>query len=41
MGDFVNSRRTQIAAVSAAAVVLSLNLLLLVQTFGVNLPFLG
>ena len=41
MGDFVNSRRTQIAAVSAAAVVLSLNVLLLLQAFGVNLPFLG
>jgi manganese transport protein len=41
MGDFVNSRRTQIAAVSAAAVVLSLNVLLLLQAFGVDLPFLG
>jgi manganese transport protein len=41
MGEFVNGRITRIAAVVAAAVVLGLNTLLLAQTFGVELPFLG
>jgi manganese transport protein len=41
MGDFVNRRSTQIAAIAAAVLVLALNVLLLLQTAGVDLPFLG
>jgi manganese transport protein len=41
MGDFVNRRLTQVVAVVAAAVVLSLNLLLLLQTAGLPVSFLG
>jgi manganese transport protein len=41
MGDFVNSRVTQLGAIAAAVVVLALNALLLLQTAGVELPFLG
>ncbi|MGE4325161.1 MAG: Nramp family divalent metal transporter [Pseudodonghicola sp.] len=41
MGAFCIKRPTQIAAVIGAALVLSLNMVLLVQTFGVNLPGLG
>jgi manganese transport protein len=38
MGDFVNSRLTQAAAVVGAAVILALNLVLVLQTFGVQIP---
>jgi manganese transport protein len=41
MGEFVNRRLTQVVAVFAAAVVLSLNLLLLLQTAGIPVSFLG
>ncbi len=41
MGDFANSRLTSAAATIAAAIVLSLNALLLLQTAGVPLPFLA
>ncbi|HEY2133939.1 MAG TPA: Nramp family divalent metal transporter [Acetobacteraceae bacterium] len=41
MGDFVNSRLTQLGAILAAIVVLALNVLLLLQTVGGELPFLG
>jgi manganese transport protein len=40
MGDFVNRRVTSVAAIIAAAVVLALNAILLLQTAGVPLPFL-
>jgi len=38
MGDFVNSRLTQAAAVVGAAVILALNLVLVLQAFGVPIP---
>jgi manganese transport protein len=38
MGDFVNSKRVQAAAIAMAAVVLALNFLLLAQTAGVPIP---
>ena len=38
MGDFVNSRLTQAAAVVGAAVILALNVVLVLQTFGVPIP---
>lgn len=41
MGDFTNRRLTQIGAVVAAAVVLALNLILLLQTAGIPVPYLG
>ncbi len=41
MGSLVNSPLTQVTAIAATAVVLALNVLLLLQTFGVDLPFLG
>lgn len=41
MGSFVNGRLTQAAAVAAAAIVLSLNAVLLLQTAGVTVPGLG
>jgi manganese transport protein len=41
MGDFVNGRLTNVAAVAAAIIVLSLNVLLLLQTAGVALPLIG
>jgi len=41
MGEFVNRRLTQVVALCAAAVVLSLNLLLLLQTAGIPVSFLG
>ncbi len=41
MGGFANGRLTQIAATLAAAVVLVLNALLVLQIFGVALPFAG
>jgi manganese transport protein len=41
MGEFVNSRLTNTAAIAAAVVVLSLNAILLLQTAGVPVPFIG
>jgi manganese transport protein len=41
MGDFVNSRATHILAVGSAILVLALNGVLLLQTAGVAIPFLG
>jgi manganese transport protein len=41
MGDFVNRRATQVTAIVAATVVLALNLLLLLQTAGIPVSFLG
>ena len=38
MGDFVNSRLTQAAAVVGAAVILALNVVLVLQTFGCRFP---
>jgi manganese transport protein len=38
MGDFDNSRLTQAAAVVGAAVILALNAVLVLQTFGVPIP---
>jgi manganese transport protein len=38
MGAFVNSRLTQTAAVVGAAVILALNVVLVLQTFGVPIP---
>ncbi|MCW3473967.1 Nramp family divalent metal transporter [Limobrevibacterium gyesilva] len=41
MGDFVNSRVTQVAATAGCMVVLALNGLLLLDAAGIELPFLG
>ncbi len=41
MGEFVNRRLTQVGAVAAAAIVLTLNLILLLQTAGIPVPYLG
>jgi manganese transport protein len=41
MGVFANGRLTQLAAIVATAVVLLLNTMLVLQAFGVDLPFLG
>ena len=38
MGEFVNSRVTDIAAIAATAIILALNVVLLLQTFGVAIP---
>jgi manganese transport protein len=38
MGDFANSRLTNIAAVVGALLILTLNAILLLQTFGVDVP---
>jgi manganese transport protein len=38
MGQFVNSRLTTIAAIVATAMVLLLNAILILQTFGVPIP---
>ena len=38
MGDFASGRLTSAAAIAGAAIVLALNVVLLVQTFGVALP---
>ena len=38
MGAFVNSRLTNIAAVVGALLILTLNAILLLQSFGVNIP---
>ena len=40
MGDFANSPKLHAAAVAATVVVLALNAVLLLQTFGVPIPFL-
>ena len=40
MGPFVNGRLTRIGAIAGAAAVLFLNTILLLQTFGVAVPFL-
>jgi manganese transport protein len=41
MGSFTNTLRTRVAAWAGAAVVLGLNAILLMQTFGVQVPLLG
>jgi manganese transport protein len=41
MGHFVNGRLTNLAAIAGATVVLLLNLVLIVQTFGMKIPGLG
>ena len=41
MGEFVNSRLTDLAAIVGTVVVLSLNAVLLLQTFGAPIPGLG
>ena len=41
MGRFANGRAVQIAAALATALVLGLNAILLAQTAGVSVPFLG
>jgi len=41
MGEFVNGRLTAIGAFVGTTVVLALNLILIVQTLGVPLPFLA
>ena len=38
MGEFVNSRLTDVAAIVGTVVILCLNLVLLLQTFGVPIP---
>jgi manganese transport protein len=38
MGEFANSRMTDIAAIVGTAVVLLLNVVLLLQTFGMSIP---
>jgi manganese transport protein len=39
MGEFANSRLLSALAVSGTAVILALNIVLLLQTFGVPVPF--
>lgn len=41
MGEFANGRLTRVAAILGSAIVLTLNLVLLLQTFGVPIPGLG
>ncbi len=41
MGEFANSRLTDVAAVAGTAIILALNVILLLQTFGVSIPGLG
>jgi manganese transport protein len=38
MGGFANSRLTNIAAIAGTVVILALNVVLLLQTFGVDIP---
>ncbi len=38
MGEFVNSRATDVVAIAATAIILALNVVLLLQTFGVAVP---
>ncbi|MDN8068984.1 MULTISPECIES: Nramp family divalent metal transporter [Burkholderia cepacia complex] len=40
MGEFVNGRVTHVAAVAATGIILLLNVVLLLQTFGIAIPFL-
>jgi manganese transport protein len=40
MGEFVNGRLTQVAAMFGAAVVLLLNIILVVQSCGIAIPWL-
>jgi manganese transport protein len=41
MGAFANRRITQAGAIVAATIVLALNLVLLLQTVGIPVPYLG
>jgi manganese transport protein len=41
MGEFANSRLTNCVAIASAVAVLSLNVLLILQTFGMPIPGLG
>jgi manganese transport protein len=41
MGSFASRRLTQVAAIAAAIVVLALNMVLLLQTAGIPISFLG
>ena len=41
MGSFANGRGTRIAAWTGTAAVLLLNAILLAQTFGLPIPFMG
>ena len=41
MGQFANSRLTQVAALVGTAIVLLLNTFLILQTFGVPIPGLS
>jgi manganese transport protein len=38
MGEFANSRLTRLAASGGAVAVLTLNLFLILQTFGISIP---
>ena len=38
MGEFANSRLTAALAIAGTAVILALNVVLLLQTFGVEIP---
>jgi manganese transport protein len=38
MGEFANNRLTDIAAIAGTAIILVLNVVLLLQTFGINIP---
>jgi manganese transport protein len=38
MGEFANSRLTDIAAIAGTVVIVALNVVLLLQTFGVAIP---
>jgi manganese transport protein len=38
MGEFANRRLTDVAAIAGATIVLLLNLVLLLQTFGLAIP---
>jgi manganese transport protein len=41
MGDFVNSRLTNVAAIVGTVLILALNIILLVQAAGVDIPGLA
>ena len=41
MGEFANGRWTSLAAVVGTVVIVLLNVVLLLQTFGVEIPGLG
>jgi manganese transport protein len=41
MGEFVNGRLTNIAAIVATVIILCLNAVLLLQTFGIPIPGLS